>query len=185
MFLWWSILGTNNLPVVKASVLKTFKVHYKRNHSKVNRAFDHSQLDHNKVTTLWSSISLYLPTPTIAILHSYLHVCILCVSVFQLYCFMLDFIINNVSLNLKKCQRRWNKPGVSLTTSVCHTVKEEPGVRIRAIFDKWNIVTGVNAENSKQLHGVSGHRGDRGRVERNLQSFRGVALSCVMTVNLV
>lgn len=55
-----------------------------------------------------------------------------------------------------------------LTASVCHAVKEEPRVRVRAIFDKGHVVTGLNAEHSKELHRVSGHRRVRCNISGHL-----------------
>lgn len=57
---------------------------------------------------------------------------------------------------------------IHLTASVCHAVKEEPGVRVRAVFDEGHVMAGLNAEHGKQLHHVSGHRSVRGYICWNL-----------------
>lgn len=61
---------------------------------------------------------------------------------------------------LRSCQEQ----EFCLTKSVCHAIKEEPGVSFEAIFDKGNIMAGVDAEHSKQLHHASGHRIIRGHI---------------------
>lgn len=66
--------------------------------------------------------------------------------------------------------------------SVCHAVKEEPGVRVRAVFEEGHIVAGLNAEHGKQLHGVSGDRSIRGRGGR--QGSGGVGLPRGVAVDL-
>lgn len=38
------------------------------------------------------------------------------------------------------------------TVSVSHAVEEEPGGVGSAVFDKGDVVTGLDAEHSKQLH---------------------------------
>lgn len=73
---------------------------------------------------------------------------------------------------------------VYFTTSICHAVEEEPGTRVRAIFDKGNVVTGVDAEHSEQLHHVPGHGGISGCLCWHCQSSGAVPLPQRMGVHL-
>lgn len=63
-----------------------------------------------------------------------------------------------VGVGMKSKMTRQN----DLTTSVCHAVEEEPGVRVGAELDEGHIMAGLNAEHSKQLHHLPGHRGRGG-----------------------
>lgn len=42
----------------------------------------------------------------------------------------------------------------NLTKSVRHAVEEDPGAGVRAVLDKADVVAGLDAEHSEQLHGV-------------------------------
>lgn len=68
--------------------------------------------------------------------------------------------------------------------SVGHAVKEEPGVRVRAVFDKGHVVTGVNAEHGEQLHGAPGYGAVNGYICCDCYSTGRVILTSGMGVYL-